>query len=143
MASFSWLLLLLTLVYPPGMVLDITRWLEEHPGGSSIIPDQALDVDCTVFFEIYHASRQSFLYLKEFYIGELAVEDRPLVRYPSSSSSSSRPHESSSSPSQLRGGCGGEASRASDAFMEQLTKVTSWRLDVHSMVSYKEVHKSF
>jgi len=122
-----------SLVYPPGMVLDITRWLEEHPGGSSIIPEQALDVDCTVFFEIYHASRQSFLYLKEFYIGELALEDRPLVRYP---------HESNSSSSQLRIG-GGEASRASDAFMEQLTKVTPWRLDIHSMVSYKEVHKSF
>jgi hypothetical protein len=119
-----------SLICPPGMVLDITRWLEEHPGGSSIIPDQALDVDCTVFFEIYHASRQSFLYLKEFYSGELALEDRPLVRYP---------HDSNSSSSPLRG----EASRASDAFMEQLTKVTPWRLDIHSMVSYKEVHKSF
>ena len=90
-------------------------------------------MDCTVFFEIYHANRQSFLYLKEFYIGELAVEDRPLVRYP---------HESHSSPSRLRVGRG-EASRASDAFMEQLIKVTPWRLDVHSMVAYKDVDKSF
>jgi hypothetical protein len=24
-----------------GMVLDVTRWLPEHPGGSSIIPAQA------------------------------------------------------------------------------------------------------
>ena len=53
----TWLLL-------DGMVLDITRWLPEHPGGSEIIPQQSLNVDATVFFEIYHASRQSFLYLK-------------------------------------------------------------------------------
>jgi cytochrome b involved in lipid metabolism len=50
-------------------VLDVTRWLDEHPGGSQIIPEQALGVDCTIFFEIYHASRQAYLYLKEFYIG--------------------------------------------------------------------------
>lgn len=39
----------------------------------------ALNIDSLVFFEIYHASKQSFLYLKEFYIGELAEEDRELV----------------------------------------------------------------
>jgi cytochrome b involved in lipid metabolism len=66
--SDTWLIL-------NGMVLDVSRWLEEHPGGSTIIPEQALNMDCTVFFEIYHASRQSFKYLKEFYIGELSVED--------------------------------------------------------------------
>lgn len=43
-----------TLLLLDGMVLDVSRWLEEHPGGSSIIPTQALDRDCTVFFEIYH-----------------------------------------------------------------------------------------
>ena len=31
-----------TLLLLDGMVLDITRWLGEHPGGSSIIPDQGL-----------------------------------------------------------------------------------------------------
>ena len=29
-----------------GMVLDVTRWLPEHPGGSTIIPKQALNLDC-------------------------------------------------------------------------------------------------
>lgn len=29
-----------------GMVLDVTRWLPEHPGGSTIIPRQALNLDC-------------------------------------------------------------------------------------------------
>lgn len=35
-----------------GMVLDVTRWLPEHPGGSSIIPAQALNLDSCRFFEV-------------------------------------------------------------------------------------------
>jgi cytochrome b involved in lipid metabolism len=34
-----------------GMVLDVGRWLPEHPGGASIIPKQSLDCDCARFFE--------------------------------------------------------------------------------------------
>lgn len=89
-----------TLLLLSGMVFDITRWLPEHPGGSSIIPEQALGVDCTSFFEIYHASRQSFLYLKEFYIGELAQDDLERVPLPP-----------------------GEA-KPSDAFMEQVSRLS-------------------
>ena len=85
-----------------GMVLDVSRWLEEHPGGSTIIPEQALNMDCTVFFEIYHASRQSFKYLKEFYIGELHAED--MERLPASD--------------QL----------PSPAFLDELRRHTQWRL---------------
>lgn len=70
-----------------GMVFDVTRWLPEHPGGSVIIPEQAVNVDCTVMFEIYHSSRQSFRYLKQFYIGEIEQADLALV--PSSSASPS------------------------------------------------------
>jgi cytochrome b involved in lipid metabolism len=62
-----------------GMVFDVTRWLPEHPGGSVIIPREAVNVDCTVMFEIYHSSRQSFRYLKQFYIGEIAEADLPMV----------------------------------------------------------------
>lgn len=62
-----------------GMVLDVTRWIPEHPGGSVLIAQEALNVDCTVMFEIYHSSRQSFRYLKQFYIGELAEHDRNTV----------------------------------------------------------------
>ncbi|KAF1793228.1 Cytochrome b5-like heme/steroid binding domain [Phytophthora cactorum] len=58
-----------------GMVLDITRWIPEHPGGSELIAQEAMNVDSTVMFEIYHASRQSFRYLKQFYIGELSEFD--------------------------------------------------------------------
>lgn len=57
------------------MVFDVTRWLPEHPGGDTIIPWQALNLDCSRFFEVYHASRESFLYLKEFYVGELVPGD--------------------------------------------------------------------
>ncbi|KAF1320362.1 Cytochrome b5 type b, partial [Globisporangium splendens] len=62
-----------------GMVFDVTRWLPEHPGGSIIIPEQAVNVDCTVMFEIYHSSRQSFRYLKQFYIGEIDEVDLALI----------------------------------------------------------------
>lgn len=34
------------------MVLDVGRWLPEHPGGASIIPKQSLDCDCARFFEV-------------------------------------------------------------------------------------------
>jgi hypothetical protein len=99
-------------------VFDISRWLDEHPGGSTIIPEQALNMDCTVFFEIYHASRQSFLYLKEFYIGELAEEDLPLVPRPPGNA------------------------EPSAAFMEQLRRVTPWRLKPEELTRYL-MHKSF
>ena len=32
--------------------------------------------------QVYHVSRESFLYLSEFYIGEVVPEDRPLVPMP-------------------------------------------------------------
>jgi len=36
---------------------------------------QARNVDSTVWFELYHASRESFTYIKEFYVGEICAED--------------------------------------------------------------------
>jgi hypothetical protein len=62
-----------------GMVFDVTNWLSEHPGGSTIIPAQALNIDSCRFFELYHASRESFIYLREFYIGEILPSDREAV----------------------------------------------------------------
>ena len=35
-----------------GMLLDVKRWLPEHPGGSTIIPKQGLNHDCARFFEV-------------------------------------------------------------------------------------------
>ena len=43
-----------------GMIFDLEAWLPEHPGGATIIPMQALNKDCSVFFELYHASREPF-----------------------------------------------------------------------------------
>jgi cytochrome b involved in lipid metabolism len=41
-----------------GMILDVTRWLPEHPGGSTIIPAQALNIECSRFFEVGHESAE-------------------------------------------------------------------------------------
>jgi hypothetical protein len=70
------------LIIVDGMVLDVTRWLPEHPGGSTIIPTQALNMEAARFYELYHASRESFLYVKTFYIGEVSPQDRALVPQP-------------------------------------------------------------
>jgi len=72
------------LIIVDGMVLDVTRWLPEHPGGSTIIPTQALNMDAARFYEVYHASRESFLYVKSFYIGAFCapISHAPLPRAP-------------------------------------------------------------
>ena len=86
------------------------------PGRLTIIPQQALNVDCTVFFELYHASRESFTYLREFYVGELHPADRELV--PAAS--------------------GDEV--PSQDFRDQLREFAApWRFDTERV----EVHKSF
>lgn len=38
------------------MVLDVGRWLPEHPGGAAIIPKQSLNLDCARFFEVSEAA---------------------------------------------------------------------------------------
>lgn len=43
---------------------------------------QALDLDCSRFFEVYHSSRESFLYLQEFYIGDLLPQEAVQVPQP-------------------------------------------------------------
>ena len=96
-----------------GMVFDLEAWLPEHPGGSTIIPQQALNKDCTVFFELYHASRESFTYLREFYIGELWPDERALVPL--------------------------EDERASDDFMQQLRDY----MQPHRFQPGVMAHKSF
>ena len=102
------------LIIIDGMVLDITRWIDEHPGGPSIIPSQALNIDCTCFFEMYHISSASFLYLKSFYIGEL---------HPST---------------QLKK----SDIKPSDGFMQSLRSYTDqWRVKVDEKVG-ETIHKS-
>eukprot|EP00163_Fabomonas_tropica_P034729 TRINITY_DN9770_c0_g1_i1.p1 TRINITY_DN9770_c0_g1~~TRINITY_DN9770_c0_g1_i1.p1 ORF type:complete len:508 (-),score=90.30 TRINITY_DN9770_c0_g1_i1:417-1940(-) len=86
-----------------GMIFDVERWLDEHPGGNKIIPKQALGVDATVFFELYHSSRESFLYLKQFYIGEVREADRDKIPLP-------------------------KEHKAHPDFYQQLREYTVWRL---------------
>jgi hypothetical protein len=40
---------------------------------------QALNYEAGRFFEVYHSSRESFTFLKHFYVGEIRAEDRCLV----------------------------------------------------------------
>jgi len=61
------------------MVLDVKNWLPEHPGGDMIIPAQSLNKDASTHFELYHSSKESFLYLKYFYVGEVCEEDREKI----------------------------------------------------------------
>ena len=92
-----------TILVMDGMVYDVTRWLPEHPGGNTIIPKQALGKDSTKFFELYHSSRKSFMYLKEFYIGEIHPNDLKDI-----------PPASKGAPSI--------------GFLEQLREFTTWRI---------------
>ncbi len=102
-----------TLLCIDGMIFDVTRWLPEHPGGSTIIPNQAKNKDSTVFFELFHSSRASFVYLKQFYIGDLVPDDRCKV-----------PPASKGNPS--------------DAFKDVLREYCTWRV-----YPVDKVHKSF
>ncbi|KNC78324.1 hypothetical protein SARC_09237, partial [Sphaeroforma arctica JP610] len=89
-----------TILVIDGMVFDVSRWLPNHPGGSTIIPEQGLNLDAIGFFEVYHSSRASFRYLKQFYIGD--VTDKEAVP---------KPHH-----------------EASEAFVDQLRTYTTWRV---------------
>jgi cytochrome b involved in lipid metabolism len=64
---------------------------------------QARGVDSTVWFELYHASRESFTYIREFYIGEIHQGDLHAVPMATAAN-----------------GFGSAAGRASDEFMAQL-----------------------
>jgi cytochrome b involved in lipid metabolism len=106
-----------TLLLIAGAVYDVTRWLPEHPGGNTIIPKQAVNKDATVFFELYHSSRKSFIYLKQFYIGELHPADLPKVPPAGKSKRLASP---------------------SPGFLQQVREHTAWRVAPEA----KE-HKSF
>jgi hypothetical protein len=99
-----------------------------------------VDVDCTVFFEIYHASKQSFLYLKEFYLGEVDPQDKHRIPYPNPNGPAGFVSAGSTGSGDIDGG----VVRASDAFMEQLRRVTPWRLKDSDMIALEAVtYKSF
>jgi len=75
-----------------------------------------LNIDCTCFFEMYHVSKQSFLYLKSFYIGELNPADL----------------------SQLRG----NEIQTSEGFLQSLRSYTDqWRVEVKEHMG-DQIHKS-
>ena len=96
-----------------GMVLDVKRWLPEHPGGDRIIPSQSVNVDATRHFELYHSSKESFLYLRAFYVGEIVAEDVDAIP-----------------PPKTNRATGAVDPPASRAFLEQLREYTrGFRID--------------
>ena len=96
-----------------GMVLDVKRWLPEHPGGDRIIPSQSVNVDATRHFELYHSSKESFLYLRAFYVGEIVAEDADAIP-----------------PPKTNRATGAVDPPASRAFLEQLREYTrGFRID--------------
>lgn len=56
-------------------VYDVTKFLDEHPGGEEILIENA-GVDSTENFEDVGHSSDAREMLEEYYIGELAEEDR-------------------------------------------------------------------
>ena len=76
---------------------------------------QALNLDCSRFFEVYHSSRESFLYLQEFYIGNLLPQDAAQVPRPE---------------------------QPSPEFLAQLRAYTTFRVGVDES-SLEKVYKSF
>ncbi|KQK80158.1 cytochrome b5 type B-like protein [Amazona aestiva] len=58
-----------------GRVYDVTRFLEEHPGGEEVLLEQA-GRDATESFEDVGHSSDAREMLKQYYIGEIHPHDR-------------------------------------------------------------------
>ncbi|XP_074769653.1 cytochrome b5 type B isoform X2 [Athene noctua] len=58
-----------------GRVYDVTRFLEEHPGGEEVLLEQA-GRDATECFEDVGHSMDAREMLKQYYIGEIHPHDR-------------------------------------------------------------------
>ncbi|XP_026124174.1 cytochrome b5-like [Carassius auratus] len=59
-------------------VYDITRFMEEHPGGEEVLLEQA-GADATESFEDVGHSTDAREMLQQYYIGELHMDDRNKV----------------------------------------------------------------
>ncbi|XP_062468974.1 cytochrome b5 isoform X1 [Pezoporus occidentalis] len=82
-----------------GRVYDVTRFLEEHPGGEEVLLEQA-GRDATESFEDVGHSSDAREMLKQYYIGEIHPHDRKKEgsKNPSvTSSGQSRRHETAAS----------------------------------------------
>ncbi|KAF2074665.1 hypothetical protein CYY_004015 [Polysphondylium violaceum] len=59
-------------------VYDVTKWIDDHPGGDSILNGAA--IDSSYYFEIYHRTDNSFKKLNKYFIGYLRKEDYEKVK---------------------------------------------------------------
>jgi hypothetical protein len=66
------------LILIDGMVLDVARWLPEHPGGATIIPRQALNVEAGRFFEVRGAGPSGAGWADRCHAAGVSLEPRVL-----------------------------------------------------------------
>jgi len=78
-------------------VYDVTRFLEEHPGGEEVMLEQA-GTDCSEAFEDVGHSSDARDLLKDYYIGEVHPDDRSSKNYTINSGPVSFSTTESSSP---------------------------------------------
>ncbi|KAJ2100092.1 Cytochrome b5 type B (outer mitochondrial membrane), partial [Coemansia sp. S100] len=63
-----------------GKVYDVTKFLDEHPGGEEVILEHA-GIDATEAFEDIGHSDDARELLKDYFIGDLEVEERRRLAY--------------------------------------------------------------
>ncbi|KAJ2057876.1 Cytochrome b5 type B (outer mitochondrial membrane), partial [Coemansia sp. S155-1] len=63
-----------------GKVYDVTKFLDEHPGGEEVILEHA-GIDATEAFEDIGHSDDARELLKDYFIGDLEVEERRRLVY--------------------------------------------------------------
>merc|ERR1719378_2046782 len=68
-----------------GKVLDVTKYLDDHPGGEEVLIDKA-GMDATVDFEDVGHSAEARKQLLKYEVGELTPSEREAVESESKSS---------------------------------------------------------
>ena len=117
---------------PPSQLIDT--------GGSRIIPRHALNVDATYLFELYHASKHSFFYLREFYIGELLPSDAATLATAGDTTAAAATAAATKTIEVTTA----KKKAPSATFCEHLASVTRWRLKAADLEKEAlKVHKSF
>ena len=94
-----------------------------------IIPRQALNYEAGRFFEVYHSSRESFTFLKHFYVGEIRPEDLNDVPLPpppgGNDSDSDGESEDEEEDKEGRGVAAETSVAASEEFLAALRECTA------------------
>ncbi|XP_005099614.1 cytochrome b5 [Aplysia californica] len=77
-------------------VYDVTRFLEEHPGGEEVLLEQAGGDSTEAFEDVGHSTDARDL-MKDYYVGEVHPDDRSTKSYATNTGPTSYDSASSSS----------------------------------------------